>query len=59
VKENVMRVLVVGAIGAVGRPLLPRLAEAGHEVIATARHVRRRAACEFWSRPLDLLEASP
>lgn len=36
-----MKVLVVGATGVVGRPLLARLAEAGHEVVATARHVPR------------------
>ena len=32
-----MRVLVVGATGVVGRQMVPRLADAGHEVVATSR----------------------
>jgi 2-alkyl-3-oxoalkanoate reductase len=32
-----VRVLVAGASGAVGRPLLPLLVEAGHEVVGTTR----------------------
>ena len=32
-----MKVLVAGATGAVGRPLLPKLVEAGHEVVGTTR----------------------
>jgi nucleoside-diphosphate-sugar epimerase len=32
-----MRVLVAGATGAIGRPLLPMLTEAGHEVVGTTR----------------------
>ena len=32
-----MRVFVAGATGAIGRPLIPRLLEAGHEVTALAR----------------------
>jgi nucleoside-diphosphate-sugar epimerase len=32
-----MKVLVAGATGAIGRPLLPQLVEAGHEVVGTTR----------------------
>jgi uncharacterized protein YbjT (DUF2867 family) len=32
-----MRVFVAGATGAVGRPLIPRLLAAGHQVTATTR----------------------
>jgi 2-alkyl-3-oxoalkanoate reductase len=32
-----MRVFVAGATGAIGRPLIPQLLEAGHEVTALAR----------------------
>src|SRR3954453_5399920 len=36
-KETTMRVFVAGATGAVGRPLIPQLIAAGHEVTATTR----------------------
>lgn len=55
-----MKVLVAGASGAIGRPLLPRLVAAGHEVIGTTRRPSRadelRAA---GATPVvcDLLEA--
>jgi 2-alkyl-3-oxoalkanoate reductase len=32
-----MRVFVAGASGAIGRPLVPRLVAAGHEVTGTTR----------------------
>jgi nucleoside-diphosphate-sugar epimerase len=52
-----VRVLVVGATGVVGRQLVPRLADAGHEVVATSRS----APEELWPtaehRRLDLLDA--
>jgi nucleoside-diphosphate-sugar epimerase len=35
-----MKVLVAGATGVIGRPLLPLLASAGHEVIGLARTPR-------------------
>jgi nucleoside-diphosphate-sugar epimerase len=38
-----MRVLVAGATGAIGRPLVPALVAAGHEVIATTRSPARLA----------------
>lgn len=38
-----MRILVAGATGAIGRPLVPRLQEAGHEVAALARSPERAA----------------
>jgi nucleoside-diphosphate-sugar epimerase len=39
-----MRVLLAGAAGAIGRPLVPRLLAAGHEVIGTTRREERAAA---------------
>ncbi len=39
-----MRVLVVGATGAVGRQLVPQLLAAGHEVVATSRSAARAAS---------------
>jgi nucleoside-diphosphate-sugar epimerase len=40
-KEAVMKVLVAGAGGAVGRSLVPRLLDAGHDVVALARTERK------------------
>ena len=39
-----MRVFVAGATGAIGRPLVPRLIEAGHEVVGMTRSEERAAA---------------
>ena len=39
-----MNVLVAGASGAVGRPLVPMLVEAGHEVVGTTRSEARAEA---------------
>lgn len=39
-----MRVFLAGASGAIGTPLLPRLLEAGHDVVALARSQERAAA---------------
>jgi nucleoside-diphosphate-sugar epimerase len=39
-----MRVLVAGASGAIGRPLIPLLLKAGHEVVGTTRREERAAA---------------
>jgi nucleoside-diphosphate-sugar epimerase len=36
-----MRVLIAGATGAIGRPLVDRLVAAGHEVVGTTRHEAR------------------
>lgn len=44
-----MKVFVAGANGAIGRPLLRRLGEAGHEVVGMTRsneHVVRAAGAE-------------
>lgn len=41
-----MRVLLAGATGAIGRPLLPMLVAAGHEVHATTRRPGQAAALE-------------
>ena len=38
-----MKVFVAGATGAVGRPLVARLLEAGHEVVGTTRREDRAA----------------
>lgn len=52
-----MRVLLVGGTGAIGRPLIPRLRQAGHEVFATTRREARTAVlAELGARPL-ILEA--
>jgi nucleoside-diphosphate-sugar epimerase len=40
-KELVMRVLVVGASGAIGTPLIRQLREQGHEVVGTSRSPSR------------------
>ena len=49
-----MRVLVVGASGAIGSRLVPQLLECGHEVIGTYRsHAERVDAPAI---PLDLLD---
>jgi len=58
VQEDVMRVLVVGGTGAVGRPLLPKLVDAGHELVATARDVPDLAPPDVSFRPLDLLDGA-
>jgi uncharacterized protein YbjT (DUF2867 family) len=36
-----MRVFVAGATGAIGRPLVPRLVAAGHEVVGMTRSPER------------------
>lgn len=41
-----MRVLVAGATGVIGRPLVPLLNTAGHEVIAVSRALGRTASAE-------------
>lgn len=41
-----MRVLVAGGSGAIGRPLIRRLADAGHEVWAMTRSPAKRSALE-------------
>jgi nucleoside-diphosphate-sugar epimerase len=54
-----MRVLVVGATGAVGRQLVPQLLAAGHQVVATSRS-QARAAALTGAEPmtLDVLDAA-
>jgi nucleoside-diphosphate-sugar epimerase len=41
-----LRVFLAGAAGAIGRPLLPLLVEAGHDVTGTTRSPERAAAIE-------------
>ena len=38
-----MRIFVAGATGAIGRPLVPRLVAAGHDVVGMARSPERAA----------------
>jgi nucleoside-diphosphate-sugar epimerase len=55
-----MRVLVVGASGAIGRRLLPRLAERGHQVTGTSRSAARAGGLSrLGAEPavLDVLDA--
>jgi nucleoside-diphosphate-sugar epimerase len=55
-----MRVLVVGASGAIGRRLVPRLIERGHEVIGSARsleNTKRLRRLGAQSLVLDALDA--
>lgn len=54
-----MRVLVAGASGAIGRPLVPQLVAAGHEVIGTTRrpaHAEALRAAGATPVVCDLLE---
>jgi nucleoside-diphosphate-sugar epimerase len=53
-----MRVLVVGATGAVGRQLVPKLARAGHQVVAAARRTPDAAIDNVEYATLDLLDSS-
>lgn len=41
-----MRVFVAGATGAIGKQLVPRLVESGHEVHGMTRHESKRAMLE-------------
>jgi nucleoside-diphosphate-sugar epimerase len=57
----VMRVLVVGASGAIGTRLVPQLINRGHEVtgtFTTPRHAERITSLGAQAAPLDLLDAS-
>jgi len=59
-KENTMRVLVVGASGAIGTRLVPQLIDRGHEVIGTSRtpgNAERVRALGAKAVALDLLDA--
>lgn len=55
-----MRVLVVGASGAIGRRLIPHLAERGHQVTGTSRSAARAGQLSaLGAEPavLDVLDA--
>jgi nucleoside-diphosphate-sugar epimerase len=43
IKEPMMRVLVAGATGAIGRQLVPRLVAEGHEVTGMTRSESKQA----------------
>src|ERR671916_1653203 len=45
-KELMMRVFVAGATGAIGKQLVPRLVEAGHEIHGMTRSESKRAMLE-------------
>jgi nucleoside-diphosphate-sugar epimerase len=50
-----MRVFVTGATGVIGRRLVPRLVDAGHDVTAVARGPHKRAIVEQWrAAPVDV-----
>ena len=56
-----MRVFVAGASGAIGRPLLPKLVAAGHEVTGTTRSEERAEAIRAAgarAAVLDVLDAA-
>lgn len=53
-----MKVLVIGATGAIGRPLVTKLAIAGHDVVAAARRAPAATPPGVDARALDLLDAS-
>jgi len=56
-----MRVLVIGATGAIGSRLVPQLAEAGHAVTGTSRSAARACALRsLGAEPvtLDVLDAA-
>jgi nucleoside-diphosphate-sugar epimerase len=51
-KENVMKVFVAGATGAIGRQLVPRLVAAGHEVVGmTSKEANRTLVKELGATP--------
>lgn len=55
--DAVMKILLIGASGVVGRQLVPQLLAAGHEVVATTRSAPApTAAPGLTHRPLDLLD---
>jgi nucleoside-diphosphate-sugar epimerase len=52
-KELMMRVFVAGATGAIGKQLVPRLVEAGHEVHGMTRSESKQAMlCELGAVPV-------
>ena len=54
-----MKVLVIGATGAIGAPLVSQLVERGHEVVGTSRTLERAETLrELGAQPavLDLLD---
>jgi nucleoside-diphosphate-sugar epimerase len=55
-----MRVLVIGATGALGRPLVPLLVASGHDVVAASRRPRPDAdgAGDVTRVSLDILDAN-
>src|SRR2546421_8893768 len=59
-KEHAMKIFVAGASGALGRQLVPLLADAGHEVVGTTTSPHKRDSLRaLGARPLvlDVLDA--
>ena len=54
-----MRVLVAGATGAIGRPLVPLLSTAGHEVIGLTRSAEKAEALRVIGAEAVWPRASP
>jgi nucleoside-diphosphate-sugar epimerase len=51
-----VRVLVAGGTGAIGRPLLPKLLAAGHEVYATTRNPERAKSIEAAGATAEIVD---
>jgi nucleoside-diphosphate-sugar epimerase len=51
-QELMVRVLVAGATGAIGKQLVPRLADAGHEVFAMSRRDSKARATQLGAVPV-------
>jgi nucleoside-diphosphate-sugar epimerase len=50
-----MRIFVTGATGVIGRRVVPRLVDSGHDVTAVARGPHKRAIVEQWrAAPIDV-----
>jgi nucleoside-diphosphate-sugar epimerase len=52
-----MRIFLAGATGAMGKQLVPRLVEAGHEVVGTTRSESKRAVIEAMGATAVIVDA--
>ena len=52
-----MRIIVAGATGAIGKQLVPRLVQAGHEVTGMTRSDSKRATVEGWGAHAVIADA--
>lgn len=57
-----MKILVTGATGGIGRLIIPKLLEAGHEVIATSKSIEKAKELSFFEQvtyiPFDINDSS-